>query len=382
MRYREGYSLLGYGCMRLPEDEQEAEALVLRAIEAGVNYFDTAYTYKGNEVKLGQILAKNHCRERVQIATKMPSHLVNTRADLDRIFDRQLERLRTAYVDNYLMHMLPDVPTWNRLKSLGIVEWLEDKRQKGQIRRVGFSFHGNTAVFLDVLNAYPWDFCQIQYNYMDEHTQAGRAGLQAAHEKGIPVIIMEPLRGGNLVNRLSEETKAVFAGTGKSPAEWGLSWLYAQPEVTCVLSGMGTREMLEENLRVASQETLWGAEEDAVIARARQAISAATRVPCSACRYCMPCPAGVDIPGAFRCYNVSYSDTLKKGRQEYVLATTFKSVRTNASLCRECGACEKRCPQHIAIRQELKEVRKRLECNWYYRISSLTGRFLYRGKKS
>lgn len=381
MRYREGYSLLGFGCMRLPGEYEMAEKLILEAIEGGINYFDTAYTYKGNEELLGSILAKHRCRDRVQIATKMPSHLVNTRADLDRIFDKELARLRTDHVDNYLMHMLPDVPTWNRLKGLGMEEWLADKRQKGQIRRVGFSFHGTTSIFLEVLNAYPWDFCQIQYNYMDEHTQAGRTGLQAAHEKGIPVIIMEPLRGGNLVNRLSEETKAVFAETGKSPAQWGLSWLYAQPEVTCVLSGMNTPEMLEENLRIASEETVWGEEEDAVIERARKAISAATRIPCSACRYCMPCPAGVDIPGAFRCYNVSYSDTLKKARKEYVLTTTFKAVRTNASLCRECGACEKRCPQHIAIRQELKNVRKRLENNWYYQGASIAGRFLYRGKK-
>ncbi len=373
--------MLGFGCMRLPADEQQAEALILKAIEKGINYFDTAYTYKGNEALLGRILERNHCRERIQIATKMPSHLVNTRGDLERIFHQELERLQTDYIDNYLMHMLPDVPTWNRLKSLGMVEWLEEKKKAGQIRRVGFSFHGTTSIFLEVLEAYDWDFCQIQYNYMDEHTQAGRTGLHAAYAKGIPVIIMEPLRGGNLVKRLSEETKAIFAETGHSPAEWGLRWLYAQKEVTCVLSGMNTMEMLEENLRIASQEPEWNEADDAVIARARESISRATRVPCSACRYCMPCPAGVDIPGSFRCYNVSYSDTLKKGRKEYILATTFKSVRTNAALCKGCGACEKRCPQHIPIREELKNVRRRLEANWYYQGASLAGRFLYRGKK-
>lgn len=379
MEYRQGYSRLGFGCLRIPADEQECERLILRAIQLGINYFDTAYTYKGNEELLGRILERNHCRDQVQIATKVPSHLVHSRGDLDRIFDRQLARLHTDRVDNYLMHMLPDLPTWNRLKSLGVVEWLEEKRQAGQIGRVGFSFHGNTDQFLELLNAYPWDFCQIQYNYMDEHTQAGRKGLEAAYQLGIPVIIMEPLRGGNLVQGLTPEARKLFDQTGRSPAEWGLTWLYAQEAVTCVLSGMNTLEMLEENVRIASQKAVFTQEDFALIERVKAAILASKRISCSACRYCMPCPAGVDIPGAFRCYNVSYSDGLKRGMKEYILTTTFKSIRSNAALCKGCGACEKKCPQHIPIREELKAVRRRLE-NPAYQAIALAGRFLYRGK--
>ena len=379
MEYRKGYSRLGFGCLRLPADEQACERLILRAIQLGINYFDTAYTYKGNEELLGRILEQNHCRDQVQIATKIPSHLVHSRGDLDRIFDRQLERLHTDRVDHYLMHMLPDLPTWNRLKGLGVVEWLAEKRQAGQIGRVGFSFHGNTDQFLELLDAYPWDFCQIQYNYMDEHTQAGRRGLEAAYQRGIPVIIMEPLRGGNLVQGLTSEARKLFDGTGRSPAEWGLTWLYAQEAVTCVLSGMNTLEMLEENVRIASQKAVFTQEDFALIERVKAAILASKRISCSACRYCMPCPAGVDIPGAFRCYNVSYSDGLKRGMKEYVLTTTFKAVRSNAALCKGCGACEKKCPQHIPIREALKAVRRRLE-NPAYQVIALAGRFLYRGK--
>ncbi|WP_312105083.1 aldo/keto reductase, partial [Lachnoclostridium sp.] len=206
MNYRnpnrtDSLSILGFGCLRFPKkgkaiDMEETEREILYAIEHGINYFDTAYIYSGSEEALGTILQKHNCREKVMIATKLPHYLIKKAGDIDRFFDEQLKRLKTDYIDYYLMHMLPDVNIWNRLIDLGILEWLESKKQAGIIKRIGFSYHGNTAAFQELLDAYPWDFCQIQYNYMDEQSQAGVAGLKKAASKNIPVIIMEPLRGG------------------------------------------------------------------------------------------------------------------------------------------------------------------------------------------
>ncbi len=380
MIYRNGYSILGFGCMRFPKNYEETERLLLRAMEGGVNYFDTAYIYPGSEAVLGKVLAKNQCRDQVRIATKLPHYLVKTGADLERLFQTELKRLQTDYVDNYLIHMLPDVSTWERLKNLGIEAWIAEKKAKGQIKNIGFSFHGSTPLFLELLEVHPWDFCLIQYNYMDEHSQAGKAGLQAAYAKGIAVVIMEPLRGGNLVHGLSQEAKAVFAKTGRSPADWGLSWLYAQKEVTCVLSGMNTMEMLEENIAIASREAVFAAAEVAVMDEARAAISAATQIPCTGCGYCMPCPAGVDIPGCFRCYNVSYTEGYRKAFHEYISSTTLKAKRGNAALCRKCGLCEKHCPQHLPIRDNLHLVKRRFETLPYH-LTAFVAKFAFRGVK-
>ncbi|WP_366926098.1 aldo/keto reductase, partial [uncultured Subdoligranulum sp.] len=234
-------------------DLDKAEQEVLAAIRAGVNYFDTAYIYPGNEAVLGEILDRNHCRDQVNIATKLPQYLVRSSADLERYFTEELRRLRTDHVDFYLMHMLTDVESWRKLEAVGVREWLGAKKASGQIRQVGFSFHGATGMFVQLLDCYDWDFCQIQYNYMDENSQAGRAGLQAAAARRLPVIIMEPLRGGKLVNLLPEGARRLFreSARGWSAAEWALRWLWDQPEITCVLSGMNSLEMLEENCRIA-----------------------------------------------------------------------------------------------------------------------------------
>ena len=205
MIYRNGYSILGYGCMRLPSNDAEAEKLVMKAYESGINYYDTAYVYKGKEEQLGKILAKNGIREKVQIATKLPVYLVKKPEDFDKFFDEELRRLQTDYVDNYLMHMLPDETTWRRLLEMGIGEWLEKKKAAGQIRKVGFSFHGSTDIFLKILDAYDWEFCLVQYNYLDENAQAGRQGVEEAAKRGIPVFIMEPLRGGKLTKGLNKK---------------------------------------------------------------------------------------------------------------------------------------------------------------------------------
>ena len=214
-KYGNQLSILGFGCMRFPQkmgriDMEETEREIMTAYQAGVNYYDTAYIYPGSEAALGEIFEKNNIREKVYIATKLPHYLIKSVADMDKLFAEELRRLRTDYVDYYLMHMLTDTDTWNRLKSLGIEEWIAQKKASGAIRQIGFSYHGNSEMFCNLVDAYDWDFCQIQYNYMDEHSQAGRRGLYHAHEKGIPVIIMEPLRGGKLVNRLPDTAKKIF----------------------------------------------------------------------------------------------------------------------------------------------------------------------------
>ena len=324
-RYGNPISQLGYGCMRFTRkgsgiDYEKAEKEVLLAIEKGVNYFDTAYIYPGNEECLGWILEKNHCRNKVNIATKLPQYLLRSATAIDKTFREELSRLRTDHIDYYLMHMFTDYAEWVRLQNLGIEPWIARQKEEGRIRYIGFSYHGDTEMFLKILDAYDWDFCQIQYNYLDEHTQAGRTGLQAAAKKGIPVIIMEPLRGGKLVN-LPEQAKQVLASHGKgyTPAELGLRWLWNQPEVTCVLSGMNSEEMVSENIRIASDaEPGHLTEEDMeIVAQIRQIIRQREKVGCTGCRYCMPCPKGVDIPGNFHYYNLMYMEKKSSARKEY-----------------------------------------------------------------
>lgn len=375
-RYGNPISLLGFGCMRFTKkgnsiDIDKAEREVMEAIRGGVNYLDTAYIYPGSEAAVGEILKRNHCREQISIATKLPQYYIKSKSAVDKYFEEQLKRLQTDYIDYYLMHMLTDVTAWNKLKDLGIVEWIDKKKQEGSIRNLGFSYHGNTEMFLQILNAYDWDFCQIQYNYMDEHTQAGRAGLLAAAEKGVPVIIMEPLRGGKLVDLLPERAKKLIAEYPKkrTPAEWAFRWLWEQPEVTCVLSGMNSIDMVEENIRIASQvETGEFTEEDKkLIEQIRQEIQGTLRVGCTGCGYCMPCPKGIDIPAAFRCYNHMYTEGKGSGRHEYLQTVCLQKDFTEPGSCIGCGKCEKICPQGLEIRKELKEADKEL-LPFYYRI--------------
>ncbi len=379
MQYRknrqgEPISILGYGCMRFTKkgnsiDIDKAEKEVMAAIRGGVNYLDTAYIYPGSEVALGEILKRNQCREQVSIATKLPQYLIKSEAALDKYFNEQLSRLQTDYVDYYLMHMLTDIAAWEKLCKLGIKEWIAKKKEEGKIKNLGFSFHGNTEMFLQILDAYDWDFCQIQYNYMDEHSQAGRKGLQAAAEKNIPVIIMEPLRGGKLVDLLPEKAKKLIADNERkrTPAEWAFRWLWNQPEVTCVLSGMNSLAMVEENVQIASsaEAGAFTKEDFALIEAVKQEINSNIKVGCTGCSYCMPCPKGVDIPTAFRCYNRMYTENKKAGRFEYAQIVALQKEMSDMGRCIECGKCESHCPQHIEIRRELKEARKHL-LPWYY----------------
>lgn len=369
-KYNNPISILGFGCMRFPRkggktDFAETEREVLSAIEAGVNYFDTAYVYPGSESALGTILAKHGLREKVYIATKLPHYLLKTREKLNALFCEQLARLQTTYVDYYLMHMLSDIYTWERLKALGIEEWIAGKKASGEIRQIGFSYHGNTEMFCRLVDAYDWDFCQIQYNYMDEHSQAGQRGLRYANEKGLPVVIMEPLRGGKLVHRLPEEAKRIFAQypVKRTPVQWALRWLWNQPEVTCVLSGMNSMEMIADNVQTASTAAVGelGEQDERMLQAVVQAINAKMKVNCTGCGYCVPCPANVDIPGTFAAYNRRYSENRFWALVDYTMCTALRKTSTAASNCVECGKCEQHCPQHIEIRKELKNAAKELE---------------------
>ena len=369
-RYGNPLSILGFGCMRFPQklgriDMEETEKELLAAIHGGVNYFDTAYIYPGSEAALGEILEKNNLRDQVNIATKLPHYLIKSRDGMDKLFAEELRRLRTDHVDYYLMHMLNDTATWERLKGLGIEEWIAEKKASGQVRQIGFSYHGNSEMFCRLVDAYDWDFCQIQYNYMDEHSQAGRKGLLHANAKGLPVIIMEPLRGGRLVNNLPAEVHKIFADhpTQRTPAQWALRWLWNQPEVTVVLSGMNSMEMVSDNMQTASTVSVGelGAGEEAMLRSVVDAINSKMKVGCTGCGYCQPCPKGVDIPGTFAAYNRRYSDNKFTALKEYAMCTALRTNATTASNCIGCGKCEKHCPQGIPIREKLKEAEKELE---------------------
>lgn len=373
-KYGNKLSILGYGCMRFTQsggkiDVDKAEKEIMEAYNAGVNYFDTAYVYGGSEDALGRILEKNGIRDEVNIATKLPHYLIKKADSMEKYFAEELRRLRTDHVDYYLMHMLTDVKTWDRLKNLGIIEWLEEKKKSGAIRQVGFSYHGNSDMFCRLVDAYDWDFCQIQYNYMDEHSQAGRKGLHYAASKNLPVIIMEPLRGGKLVGLLPEEARRLMENYAvkRSSAEWAFRWLWNQPEVTCVLSGMNSMEMVRENVRTASDAQvgeLTQADED-LLQNVVKAINARIKVGCTGCRYCMPCPKNVDIPGTFAAYNRKYTEGFKAAFMEYFMCTAMRKDSSAASNCIECGKCEQHCPQHLEIRKELKNARKELEGPFY-----------------
>lgn len=375
-RYKEPVSILGYGCMRFTKkgnhfDVEKAERELMEAIDSGVNYLDTAYIYQGSEVLLGEILERNRCRDRINLATKLPQYLIKSEGAIDKYFTEQLSRLRTDRIDYYLMHMLTDIAAWEKLIRLGVKEWIARKKAEGKIRNIGFSFHGNTEMFLKILDAYEWDFCQIQYNYMDEHTQAGRAGLKAAAAKGIPVIIMEPLRGGKLVDLLPEAAKERIAGDPRhrTPARLALEWLWDQQEVTCVLSGMNSLDMVWENIKTASEVRPgeFTEEDFALVEAVKDEIQKTMKVGCTGCGYCMPCPKGIDIPAAFRCYNRMYAEQKSSGRHEYLQVTAFQKEMSLPEECVKCGRCEENCPQHIEIRERLKEA-ERVLLPWYYKI--------------
>lgn len=359
------------GCMRLPRgargiDIPKTELIILEAVEKGVNYFDTAYAYGGSEEALGEVVERNGLRDRIYIASKLPHGKCKSIDDVERLFSTSLARLRTDYLDYYLIHNVVTASQWSRLVELGIEDWLARKVESGAIRRVGFSFHGGMAEFRALMDAYDWDFVQIQYNYVNERYQAGREGMELAASRGLPVIVMEPLLGGRLAAGLPKGATAALEAEapGRSPASWGLRWLFDQPEVTVVLSGMNTPEMLDENCATAAATAPGSMTEGErmAIARARAEFERSFRVPCTGCNYCMPCPKGISIPSVFTAYNESYSLGWRTGFFHYMLSVGVTTGEPRlASSCVGCGACVGKCPQHIAVPERMQEVRKRLQ---------------------
>ncbi len=359
---QEKISQLGFGCMRFDKYDKEVERQIIYAIEQGVNYFDTAYIYPKSEERLGKVLAKGY-REKVSIATKIPTYLINKKDGFEKLFKTQLERLQTDYIDYYFMHMLPNVEEWKRVCDLGILDFINEKKANGQIRNIGFSYHGGVQDFKDLVDFYDWDFCMLQFNYLDENNQAGKSGVEYAAAKGLPVMIMEPLRGGKLVNKLPKEALDVWenAEVKRSAAEWSLRWVWNHPAVVTVLSGMNSMEMVEENIRIASGANPNELTESELLLydKVIKAILGKGTVPCTGCNYCIPCPKGVDIPMCFTHYNDKMSGIESK------IFSNFNYIQRihnhQASLCVECGKCEKHCPQNIAIIEELKKVKKEME---------------------
>ena len=356
-------SILGFGCMRLPQttncniDEPQAVKMVRYAIDHGITYFDTAYVYHNGESEpfLGRALSDGY-REKVHLATKLPVWDVQSQNDMDRVLDEQLLRLNTDHIDFYLLHGLGKT-SWITMLNLNVGEFLDQAIADGRIHRAGFSFHDEVQVFKEIVDDYDWTFAQIQYNYMDEEYQAGTEGLNYAAAKGLGIVIMEPLRGGVLA-RETRETKKIFAKRGhpRSAAEWGLRWLWNHPEITVVLSGMSTMQQLKDNLGYANHGIPLSLTKDdiAVYEEIKTYYRSKMKIPCTKCRYCMPCMAGVEIPECFTAFNDAfvYSDTAG-AKMSYDSYTGFGG---DASQCQDCGVCESLCPQHLPIRKHLKEV--------------------------
>ncbi len=370
-------SILGFGCMRLPIsdgnpekiDEPLATKMLHQALDAGVNYMDTAYPYHSasattggkSELLVGEVLSDGY-RDQVYLSTKLPCWLVQEKEDLNRYLNEQLERLQTDRIDFYLLHGL-NHKTWENLTSLDVHQFLDAALEDGQVEYVGFSFHDESEVFKAIADSYPWSFAQIQYNYMDQDFQAGKDGLEYIKTRDMGSVIMEPLRGGCLTRNIPSEIQSIWdqAPTKRTLAEWGLRFLWNQEEVDLVLSGMSTMEQVEENLRIADEgyaNSLTSEELD-IIQEVREAYQARIHVGCTACGYCMPCPEGVDIPLNLNLLNDVYIyQNLDKPSGNY---SFLSAKKMSAAYCTLCGECEEKCTQKIPIREYLKEAAETFE---------------------
>ena len=360
----EDVSLLGMGTMRLPLaedgtiDEATAIEMIRHSIDQGINYVDTAYMYhKGESEKvLGKAL-KDGYREKVLLADKMPVWLAKDEEKMKEIFETQFERLDVDCIDMYLVHNIT-APVWKRVNKFNLLPYLEEQRAAGRIKHIGFSFHDDLSLFREVIDAYDWDFCQIQLNYMDKEFQAGVEGLKYAASKGIPVVIMEPLKGGKLTDSIHASVKELWdnAPVKRTPAEWGLRWVANHPEVLCILSGMSAPEQLAENLRImdeAAPNSLTEAELS-IIDKASDEYNKLIQYSCTECRYCMPCPMKIDIPDNIGYYNEWFLyDKNPKVKADFF---TFTIEGRRASACVECKACEEKCPQHLPIAEIMKKT--------------------------
>ncbi len=371
----EELSILGFGCMRLPVkedgtiDEDRARKQVRYAIDQGVNYIDTAWPYHTGESELflGRALAEGY-RKKVKLATKLPSWMVKSREEMDRFLDTQLEKLNTDHIDYYLVHGLVGV-LWEKMEKLNVLDFLDKAKAEGRIINAGFSFHGSGEDFRWIADAYAWDFCQIQYNFLDGKNQAGTEGPEYAASKGLGVIIMEPLRGGKLTNPVPLKVREIWseASVKRTPAEWALRWIWDRPEVTVVLSGMNEEAHIEENLKIAGvahPNSLTETELE-LVGRVEKKYRELMKTGCTGCRYCIPCPAGVDIPFCFEIYdNLHLSGNEKEAKVMYA-AKPGGIIRGDipgyASLCVQCGQCMEKCPQHLKIPDLLGAVAEELE---------------------
>ena len=371
-------SILGLGCMRFPLrnisdgvpttlkqseeiDEEQAMEMIQHSINRGINYFDTAYTYHGgkSEPLLGKAV-KGH-REKIMIVTKLPIWLVQKEDDFERYFNEQMERLDTDYLDAYLLHGLTR-KLWDRVRELRVLHSLERILADHRVRHVGFSFHDDVRIFKEIVDGYDWAICQIQYNYFDRNYQAGREGLEYAASKGLGVVVMEPLRGGKLTNKIPDQVQKVWdqADPKRAPVEWALRWIWNHSEVSTVLSGMSSMSQLRENIKIANEANSFSLSKKnlELIDRVTELYKKMCIVDCTACGYCMPCPQGVNIPLNFTLYNdTSVFEALGNAAMRY---KEMLSPEQKASQCTACGECEERCPQHIPIIEELKKAHDRL----------------------
>ena len=361
-------SVLGFGCMRLPVkengqiDEDHATKMLRYAINHGVNYVDTAYPYHNGESEpfVGRALAGGY-RKKVNLATKLPSWLVTSRRDMDKYLDEQLGRLGTDHIDFYLVHGL-NTMFWEKLSGLGVTDFLDDAIADGRIRHAGFSFHDNVTLFKKIVDAYTWTFAQIQYNFMDDHYQAGTEGLRYAAKKGLGIVVMEPIRGGLLARDL-KGIREIWqkAKTRQPPAAWALRWVWNHPEVTVVLSGMSDFEQVKQNIALADSGRAGSLtkEELTLFGKVKKELEKRVAIPCTNCGYCMPCPNGVNIPICFEEFNKgNIYDAKEQATQHYMMLCGgfFDNQPHFASLCEECGECEEKCPQGLPIQEHLRKV--------------------------
>jgi hypothetical protein len=377
-------SILGFGCMRFPSkkrgiDEERTIQQIRHAIDSGVNYFDTApaYHFGKSEQILGRALLDGY-RDKVKIATKLPHWEVRTASDMDRILSRQLVTLQTDHIDYYLLHSLGK-ESWEKLEKLDVLAFLDRAKREGKIKNAGFSFHGTLAAFKEIVDAYDWQFCQIQYNFLDENNQAGTEGLRYAAGKNLAVMVMEPLRGGNLAGPVPDEIQKIWdeSPVKRSAAEWGFRFVWDHPEVTVVLSGMNDEAHIDENIRVAGSalpQSLTPDDRDR-IGRVRDTYRRLMKVGCTGCGYCMPCPAGVDIPGCFSLYNARHLFPKDRSAKFHYFGRHGGLIGdvSYAGLCRQCGKCAKACPQHLPIPQLMKDVKTDMEGGMRVAVPVLKG---------
>lgn len=374
-------SILGFGAMRLPFlegrreniDVSQATEMLHYALDHGVNYVDTAFPYHGasfdetpgnSEGFIGDALASGGYRDKVLLATKLPPWVVKSREHMDRILDGQLERLRTDHIDCYLVHGIGE-KAWAKMAGFGVADFLDKAKADGRIRYAGFSFHDDAPAFAPIVDAYDWDFCQIQYNFLDTEYQAGAAGLGYAAEKGLAVVVMEPLKGGRLAPPIPDSIQQVWdtAPVKRTPQDWALRFVWDDPRVSVVLSGMSTTAQVVDNVELASRGAAGAlsAEDRALFARVKQAYIDRTAVDCTRCRYCMPCPQGIDIPGILaRVNDAMLFDAAAEEKRGYHIDIDLKHTKP-ATDCTECGQCEEACPQHLQVIEELKNAARLFE---------------------